>query len=184
MTFEQETELLCVYLYDLIRENEVADGHLLSSRDSDKLLSCAERLAAQAALIEQQEMELEILRGAGGNFSFTPSDDYNLLLKQSQAMACLIRSLEGQRDIQTARMIGMERRLAETDRSELDALRNTNEMLTNEAEQQAATVTGLLHNLSVIEGELKQIKKEDCGGQAWNRISLAIEFAEQDKTGQ
>lgn len=47
-------------------------------------------------------------------------------------------------------------------------------------EQQATTITGLLHNLSVIEGELKQIRKDDCGGQAWNRIALAIEFAERD----
>lgn len=109
----------------------------------DLIADLREECAEKDEQIEQQEMELEILRGAGGNFSFTPSDDYNLLLKQSKAMAGLIRSLEGQRDIQTARMIGMERRLAETDRSELDALRNTNEMLTNEAEQQAKEIEAL-----------------------------------------
>lgn len=59
MTFEQETDLLCVYLYDLIRENIVADGHLLSSRDSDKLQICAERLSAQANLIEYQAKKIE-----------------------------------------------------------------------------------------------------------------------------
>lgn len=64
MTFEQETDLLCVYLYDLIRENISADGHLLSSSDSDKLQSCAERLSAQDALIEQQAKQIEALREA------------------------------------------------------------------------------------------------------------------------
>ncbi len=35
----------------------------------------------------------------------------------------------------------------------------------------------LLHNLSVIENELKQIDETECSKQAWDRVLLALEFA-------
>ena len=42
------------------------------------------------------------------------------------------------------------------------------------------TVKALRQNLSVIEKELSQIDETECGLKVWDRVSLALEFAERD----
>lgn len=54
-----KTKDLTNYLLDLAHENDVPGGHQLEDADSAKLRSCAERLAAQDALIEQQAKQIE-----------------------------------------------------------------------------------------------------------------------------
>tara|TARA_R110002126_G_C10173869_1_gene474154 strand:- start:291 stop:524 length:234 start_codon:yes stop_codon:yes gene_type:complete len=42
------------------------------------------------------------------------------------------------------------------------------------------TVKELRKNLSVIEEELSKIAETECGLNVWDRVSLALEFAERD----
>ena len=42
------------------------------------------------------------------------------------------------------------------------------------------TVKELRNNLSAIENELSQVDENECGLNVWDRVSLALEFAERD----
>ena len=41
-------------------------------------------------------------------------------------------------------------------------------------------VKELRNNLSAIENELSQVDENECGLNVWDRVSLALEFAERD----
>jgi hypothetical protein len=99
----------------------------------------------RADLLDQANRRIAELEGEGdgSGFSFTPSDNYNLLLKQAFAMSSLIRSLERQRSIQRHSIDVLQQELSAVSRTEIDALRNTNEVLTNEVEQQAKRIAEL-----------------------------------------
>ena len=46
--------------------------------------------------------------------------------------------------------------------------------------ERESSVKGLLHNLKVIKWELNQVKETECSKNSWDRVSLSLEFAEQD----
>ena len=52
------------------------------------------------------------------------------------------------------------------------------EALEQERDELKSGKSGLLHNMRVIESELKQIDERECSKSAWDRISLALEYAE------
>lgn len=59
----------------------------------------------------------------------------------------------------------------------IDDLNASHEEELNEKQR---SVNGLLHNLSVIESELSCVQEAQCSISAWDRVCLALEFAEDD----
>ena len=64
-------------------------------------------------------------------------------------------------------------------------LRNSQAKVYSEQEMKQAmdnkdkNIKGLQHNLDVIESELSQIQEAQCSKGAWDRVCLALEFAER-----
>jgi Tfp pilus assembly protein PilN len=65
-------------------------------------------------------------------FEFIPAKDYDGLLRQANAMAMLIRSMEKQRSFQNVKIGDMARELAVHGFEEIDAQRDINARLTDE----------------------------------------------------
>lgn len=67
-------------------------------------------------------------------FTFKPEKSYDGLLRQANAMAILIRAMEKTRTFQNLTIGEMAREIALQGFEEINAQRNTNEILTNELE--------------------------------------------------
>lgn len=64
----------------------------------------------------------------------------------------------------------------EEDNALWDALESSTKLVSEPSQEEL--IKGLKHNLSVIRSELIQIDEKQCSKSAWDRVCLALEFAD------